>query len=99
MFERKTKMAASLFVLGGVLALQPDAASAQWKPKDTEWPTYAADLAGSAVGCVLTIPILNFIHAPSAVILNSGIAALAAIFFALSVRGKTRWAAAARWRA
>src|SRR5579885_2921800 len=22
-------------------------ASAQWKPKDTEWPTYTADLAGS----------------------------------------------------
>src|SRR5437773_2142126 len=51
---------------------------------------YAADLAGSAVGCVLTIPILNYIHAPSAVILNAGIAALAAIFFALSVRGRLR---------
>jgi hypothetical protein len=33
---------------------------------------YAADLAGSAAGCVLTIPILNNIHAPSAVILNAG---------------------------
>ena len=56
---------------------------------------YAADLAGSAVGCVLTIPILNYIHAPSAVILNAGIAALAAAFFALSVRGNLRWIAAA----
>jgi hypothetical protein len=56
---------------------------------------YAADLAGSAVGCVLTIPILNYIHAPSAVILNAGIAALAAAFFALSVRGKLRWIATA----
>jgi hypothetical protein len=56
---------------------------------------YAADLAGSAAGCVLTIPILNYIHAPSAVILNAGIAALAAAFFALSVRGKLRWIATA----
>ena len=56
---------------------------------------YAADLAGSAVGCVLTIPILNYIHAPSAVILNAGIAALAAALFALSVRGNLRWIAAA----
>ena len=56
---------------------------------------YAADLAGSAAGCVLTIPILNTIHAPTAVILNAGIAALAATTFALSVRGKVRWIAAA----
>src|SRR5712691_4708330 len=56
---------------------------------------YAADLAGSAAGCLLTIPILNYIHAPTAVILNAGIAALAAIFFALSVRGRTRWVATA----
>ena len=39
---------------------------------------YATDLAGSAAGCILTIPILNNIHAPSAVILNAGIAASAA---------------------
>ena len=56
---------------------------------------YAADLAGSAGGCLLTIPILNTIHAPTAVILNAGIAALAATTFALSVRGKLRWIAAA----
>jgi hypothetical protein len=55
---------------------------------------YAADLAGSAAGCLLTIPILNSIHAPSAVILNAGIAALAATAFALGVRGKLRWIAA-----
>src|SRR5204863_9351320 len=52
---------------------------------------YAADLAGSAAGCVLTIPILNYIHAPTAVILNAGIAALAA--FAWPSNGKTRWIA------
>ncbi len=46
---------------------------------------YAADLAGSAVGCVLTIPILNHIHAPTAVLLNAAIAALGAIAFAAGV--------------
>src|SRR2546426_1683137 len=56
---------------------------------------YAADLAGSAAGCLLTIPILNSIHAPTAVILNAGIAALAASAFALSVQGKLRWFAVA----
>ena len=56
---------------------------------------YAADLGGSAAGCLLTIPILNTIHAPTAVILNAGIAALAATTFAFSVRGKVRWIAAA----
>src|SRR5207249_3228013 len=43
---------------------------------------YAADLAGSAAGCILTIPILNHIHAPTAVLLNAAIAALGAIAFA-----------------
>src|SRR5215471_15667009 len=56
---------------------------------------YAADLAGSAAGCILTIPILNHIHAPTAVILNAGIAALAAATFAWPLPGKTRWIASA----
>src|ERR1700720_2070111 len=47
MFDRKTKIAACLFVLGAALVLLPDGASAQWKAKDTEWPSYAADLAGT----------------------------------------------------
>src|SRR5262249_5987622 len=51
---------------------------------------YAADLAGSAAGCLLTIPVLNTIHAPTAVILNAGIAALAAAAFAASVKGRLR---------
>src|SRR5438270_3449452 len=33
-------------MVAGALALTM-AASAQWKPKDTEWPMYTADLAGS----------------------------------------------------
>src|SRR6266487_1488455 len=56
---------------------------------------YAADLAGSAAGCLLTIPILNHTHAPTAVILNAAIAALAAVAFAVPVRGRLRWMAAA----
>src|SRR3989441_10789870 len=56
---------------------------------------YAADLAGSAAGCVLTIPILNHIHAPTAVILNAGIVALASAAFAWPRREKVRWIAGA----
>ena len=56
---------------------------------------YAADLAGSAAGCILTIPILNHIHAPTAVILNAAIAALAAAAFAWPLAGRMRWIAAA----
>src|SRR5262249_27745301 len=55
---------------------------------------YAADLAGSAAGCALTIPILNHIHAPTAVILNAAIAALAAAAFSFAAGGKMRWVAA-----
>src|SRR5438093_3344246 len=54
---------------------------------------YAADLAGSAAGCLLAIPILNHIHAPTAVILNASIAALAAVAFGWST-GRTRRLAA-----
>src|SRR5438309_761403 len=54
---------------------------------------YAADLAGSAAGCILTIPILNHIHAPTAVLLNAAIAALAAAAFAWPQQGRTRWVA------
>jgi hypothetical protein len=56
---------------------------------------YAADLAGSAAGCVLTIPILNHIHAPTAVILNAAIAALGAFAFAAPMKARLRWFAAA----
>jgi SAM-dependent methyltransferase len=51
---------------------------------------YAVDLAGSAAGCVLTIPILNHIHAPTAVILNAAIAALAAVAFSVHIKGRLR---------
>src|SRR5262249_57374411 len=61
------------FVLGGMVVC----IALTRFPKHTG-SLYAADLAGSAAGCILTIPILNHIHAPTAVILNAGIAALAA---------------------
>jgi hypothetical protein len=56
---------------------------------------YAVDLAGSAAGCVLTIPILNHIHAPTAVILNASLAGLAALAFGISAKHRIRWPAAA----
>src|SRR5437763_16446873 len=52
---------------------------------------YAADLAGSAAGCVLTIPVLNHIHAPTAVLLNAGIAALGAIAFSMDGNRRRAW--------
>src|SRR5262249_36093386 len=42
---------------------------------------YAADLAGSAAGCLLFVPLLKLLDAPSAVILNSAIAGFAALMF------------------
>jgi quinoprotein glucose dehydrogenase len=45
MLQRTT--ARSLFVCTGVLATLPIVARAQWKAKDTEWPSYAADLAAT----------------------------------------------------
>jgi hypothetical protein len=47
---------------------------------------YAADLAGSAAGCILTIPMLDSLHAPSAVILNASIAMLAVAAFGAANR-------------
>ena len=47
MSQANERVLPRLIVLAGVLALLPSMASAQWKAKDTEWPTYAADLAGT----------------------------------------------------
>ncbi len=54
---------------------------------------YAADLAGSAAGCLFTVPILSHTHAPSAVILNAAIASVAAFAFALPLKDRWRWIA------
>ena len=47
MFQRNGKGLLRLIGVAGALALLPGMASAQWKAKDTEWPTYGADLAGT----------------------------------------------------
>jgi quinoprotein glucose dehydrogenase len=49
MFLRRKKDAGLVFVVGLVMAcsLTPRMASAQYQPKDTEWPSYAADLKGT----------------------------------------------------
>src|ERR1700757_5133346 len=47
MFQGNTRVLLRLIVSAGVLTLLPNIAPAQWKAKDTEWPTYAADLAAT----------------------------------------------------
>ncbi len=47
MFQGNTRALLRLIVPAGVLALLPNTAPAQWKARDTEWPTYAADLAAT----------------------------------------------------
>ena len=47
MFQRKTRNTGYLFVVAGAFAALPMVAAGQWKAKDTEWPSYAADLAGT----------------------------------------------------
>ena len=46
MQPKKLNRARTVWVAGG-LALTAAVASAQWKPKDTEWPSYNADTMGS----------------------------------------------------
>ena len=57
-------------------------------------PLYTVDLAGSAAGCILTIPILNHIPAPTALILNAALAALGAFVFGLASSPRIRRTAA-----
>ncbi|MCU1241918.1 MAG: Quinoprotein glucose dehydrogenase [Candidatus Acidoferrum typicum] len=47
MYRVNERVLPRLIVLSAVLGLLPSMASAQWKAKDSEWPTYAADLAGT----------------------------------------------------
>jgi len=49
---------------------------------------YGIDLCGAALGCVLVIPLLDWIDAPSAVLLCGAVAALAGLAFARSA-GRT----------
>jgi quinoprotein glucose dehydrogenase len=47
MFRGKKKLMAGLFLCMGVCAARSSIVAAQSKAKDTEWPSYAADLAGT----------------------------------------------------
>ena len=59
MFLRKGKSACLLCALTAS-ALVTSSASAQYKPKDTEWPSYAADLAGTRYRPLNQINASNF---------------------------------------
>src|SRR6202158_5977387 len=60
MFQRSVKELSCVFVIAGVFAMPPMVAAAQWKPKDTEWPSYAADLAGTRYRPLDQINATNF---------------------------------------
>src|SRR5258707_11525776 len=47
MFKWNIRGFVRLCAIGNVLAVLPFVAAGQWKAKDTEWPSYAADLAGA----------------------------------------------------
>ena len=60
MFQWDIKGFVRLCVMGSVLAVLPIVAWAQWKAKDTEWPSYAADLAGTRYRPLEQINAANF---------------------------------------
>jgi quinoprotein glucose dehydrogenase len=60
MFQGKIKGVCCVFVVVGVFAALPLVAAAQWKAKDTEWPSYAADLAGTRYRPLDQINAANF---------------------------------------
>jgi hypothetical protein len=43
---------------------------------------YAVDLIGASLACIIVVPFLSIVDAPSVVLLNAGLAALGACFFA-----------------
>jgi quinoprotein glucose dehydrogenase len=60
MFQWKMKEVRRMCVVAGVLVALPMMAVAQWKAKDTEWPSYAADLAGTRYRPLDQINAANF---------------------------------------
>jgi quinoprotein glucose dehydrogenase len=60
MFDGKMKEFARACVVGGVFAALPLLAAGQWKAKDTEWSSYAADLAGTRYRPLEQINAANF---------------------------------------
>src|SRR5258707_12224444 len=60
MFQRTRRITGYLFVVAGALAALPIVAAGQWKAKDTEWASYAADLAGTRDRALEQINAANF---------------------------------------
>src|SRR5258708_6503892 len=60
MFKWNIRGFVRLCAIGSVLAVLPFVAAGQWKAKDTEWPSYAADLAGTRYRPLEQINAANF---------------------------------------
>src|SRR5216684_5395604 len=60
MFKWNIRGFVRLCAIGSVLAVLPFGAAGQWKAKDTEWPSYAADLAGTRYRPLDQINAANF---------------------------------------
>src|SRR5258708_318279 len=60
MFKWNIRGFVRLCAIGSVLAVLPFVAAGQWKAKDTEWPSYAADLAGTRDRALDQINATNF---------------------------------------
>src|SRR5260370_42091727 len=60
MFKWNISGCVRLCAMGSVLAVLPIMAGAQWKAKCTEWPSYAADLAGTRYRPLDQIKAANF---------------------------------------
>src|SRR5260370_29625536 len=60
MFKWNIRGFVRLCAMGSVLAVLHFVAAAQWKAKDTEWPSYAADLAGTRYRPLGQINAANF---------------------------------------
>jgi hypothetical protein len=55
---------------------------------------YGADLIGASLACLVVVALLSLIDAPSAVLINAVLSALAAYFFALAGKARTlKWTA------
>ena len=52
---------------------------------------YGVDLCGAATGCLLVIPLLDAVDAPSATVLCGAVAALAAVAFSIAAGRKAAW--------
>src|SRR6267378_6872044 len=60
MFKWNIRGFVRLCAIGSVLAVLPFVAAGQWKAKDTEWASYAADLAGTRYRPLEQINAANF---------------------------------------